>query len=299
MNGYDLSRAFFDWASKNPEKNKPAVGVLFFWIIEKANRQHWENKIILPSSEGIHMIGVRSYPTFIKALEILEKCGFISFLERSKNQFTTNIIALKSVESVKKEEIVEKPIPPKTTFPSYEEFQEYAEKMAKETNLSLDLKKLELKYSSWKQNNWHNGHDKKIVNWKTTLNNTLPYLQQEAVTKKKETVYAAPKKMGEISENAFLNIVKENQVLFSVEDSKEFDRHYHQITQKNDFPTIVDTHKSELEKITEKAYQWYCEKRAGKDDALITVFLKGCQQEKEQLFKFYAVKKYFMNLQCF
>lgn len=293
MNGYDLSRVFFDWASKNPEKNKPAVGILFFWIIEKANRQHWENKIVLPSSEGIHMIGVRSYPTFIKALEVLEKSGFISFLERSKNQFTTNIISLNNCSIVKKEE------KSKSIYPSYEEFEKHAQKMAKEMNLTLDLKKLGLKYSSWKDNNWHNGHDKKIVNWKTTLNNTLPYLQNEVISKKKEMMYVAPKKPGEISENAFLNIIKSNKVLFSVEDTYEFDRHYDQITQKNDFSTVITTYKNELEKITEKAYQWYCEKRAGKDISLITLLLKGCQKEKEQLYKFYAAKKYLINAQYF
>lgn len=291
MNGYDLSRAFFDWASKNPEKNKPSVGILYFWIIEKANRQHWENKIMLPSGEGIHMIGVRSYSTFIKALEILENQGFISFLERSKNQFTSNIICLNNCSNVKKEEVQEKP---KSVYPSYEEFVQYAQEKAKELQIKLDMKKLELKYSSWKSNNWHTGHDKKIVNWKLTLSNTLPYLQEETA-KKKENVYVPAKKVGEISETAFLTIVEGNKVLFSVEESQEFDRHYARFEEKNDFMKVVNHYKNELEKITEKAFQWYCEKRAGKDTLLIDIFLKGCQKEKEQLYKFYAAKKYLLT----
>lgn len=43
----------------------------------------------------------------------------------------------------------------------------------------LDLKALELKYNSWVENGWKDGNQKKIVNWKSKLLNTIPYLPKK------------------------------------------------------------------------------------------------------------------------
>ena len=59
------------------------------------------------------------------------------------------------------------------TIPEYKEFKEYA--LTKKQ--SLDLDSLKLKYDSWKENNWRDGNNKKIVNWKSKLLNTIPYLK--------------------------------------------------------------------------------------------------------------------------
>tara|TARA_R100001244_G_scaffold78349_1_gene61871 strand:+ start:297 stop:932 length:636 start_codon:yes stop_codon:yes gene_type:complete len=40
-----------------------------------------------------------------------------------------------------------------------------------------------LKYQSWKANEWKDGNDKKITNWKTKILNTIPYLKEEEVAK--------------------------------------------------------------------------------------------------------------------
>lgn len=58
-------------------------------------------------------------------------------------------------------------------IPEFEEFLNYA--LEKKPKVSqIDLK---LKYDSWIANNWKNGNDKKITNWKTALLNTLPYIK--------------------------------------------------------------------------------------------------------------------------
>lgn len=41
---------------------------------------------------------------------------------------------------------------------------------------NVDLKAVELKYKSWVENNWNDGNGKKIINWKSKLLNTLPYI---------------------------------------------------------------------------------------------------------------------------
>ena len=63
----------------------------------------------------------------------------------------------------------------KPTYPSWDEFREYA--LTKADNISNEA--LKLKYDAWVENNWKDGKDKKIKNWKTKLLNTIPYLKNE------------------------------------------------------------------------------------------------------------------------
>lgn len=62
----------------------------------------------------------------------------------------------------------------KYTIPDFEEFKNYALK----NEPSINVKELKLKYESWKINGWKNGNNKKIKNWKSTLLNTLPYINK-------------------------------------------------------------------------------------------------------------------------
>lgn len=59
-------------------------------------------------------------------------------------------------------------------IPAFDDFLKYA--IEKKPNVSqTDLK---FKYDSWIANDWKNGNDKKITNWKTALLNTLPYIKE-------------------------------------------------------------------------------------------------------------------------
>lgn len=89
-----------------------------------------------------------------------------------------------------KEEVKEQgKVKEKKNLPSLSEFLNYAKDKAYEKNLSLDETKVELKYESWIENKWRTGKDKKINNWKSTLLNTLPYLQKEKSCAKKQKDY--------------------------------------------------------------------------------------------------------------
>lgn len=94
MNGYQLSRAWFDWAFENPEKIKPNHAALYFYCIEACNRLGWKEKFGLPTSIAKDAIGIKSYNTYINTLRDLEEWGFIKMIEWSKNQHSSNIIAL-------------------------------------------------------------------------------------------------------------------------------------------------------------------------------------------------------------
>jgi len=94
MNGYELSRKWFDFAFENPEKIKPSHTALYFFIIEHSNRLGWKKKFGLPTTMAKDAIGIRSYNTYINTLNDLVDFGFIELIEKSKNQYSSNIVAL-------------------------------------------------------------------------------------------------------------------------------------------------------------------------------------------------------------
>ena len=62
----------------------------------------------------------------------------------------------------------------KNEIPTEVKFLEYAKDNTPDFLLIQDA--LKLKYRSWVENNWRDGKDKAITNWKTKLLNTIPYL---------------------------------------------------------------------------------------------------------------------------
>lgn len=80
-------------------------------------------------------------------------------------------------EKEKKEEV--------QLIPAFSDFEIYA--LIKEPR--LNIQSLKLKYESWIANDWKDGNDKKIKNWKSKLLNTIPYLKlDEDKSKPKQKV---------------------------------------------------------------------------------------------------------------
>ena len=98
MNGYELSRFWFDWCFENPEKIKPNHTALYFFCVEHCNRLGWKHKFGLPTTMAKEAIGIRSYNTYIQTMNDLVDWGFIEMIERSKNQYSSNIIALSNFD---------------------------------------------------------------------------------------------------------------------------------------------------------------------------------------------------------
>jgi hypothetical protein len=94
LNGYDLSRKWFDWCFENPEMIKPTHTALYFFIIEHCNRLGWKQKFGLPTTMAKEALGIASYNTYINTLNDLVEFGFIKVIEKSKNQYSSNIVAL-------------------------------------------------------------------------------------------------------------------------------------------------------------------------------------------------------------
>ena len=94
MNVYDLSRDFWDFAFENPDKIKPNHCAVYFFSIEHCNRLGWKKKFGFPTTMVMDAIGIKSYNTYISTLNDLVDFGFIEMIEKSKNQYSANIIAI-------------------------------------------------------------------------------------------------------------------------------------------------------------------------------------------------------------
>jgi hypothetical protein len=94
MNTYVMSRRFWDWSYANPRLVKPIHSAIYFFAIDHCNRIGWKREYGFPTVMTMEAIGVHSYNTYKKGLEDLVDWGFIKMIERSKNQYSSNIIAL-------------------------------------------------------------------------------------------------------------------------------------------------------------------------------------------------------------
>jgi hypothetical protein len=98
MNSYDLSRKFTDFSFENPSKIKPNHYALYFFAIEHCNRLGWKQEFGLPTTMTMEAIGIRSYNTYINTFSDLVEFGFFKLIEKSKNQYSSNIIELSNFD---------------------------------------------------------------------------------------------------------------------------------------------------------------------------------------------------------
>lgn len=94
MDYFLLMRTFWDFAFENPDKIKPNHCALYSFMVEHCNRLGWKQKFGLPTTMAKDAIGIRSYNTYIQTLNDLVDFGFVEMLEKSKNQYSSNIVAL-------------------------------------------------------------------------------------------------------------------------------------------------------------------------------------------------------------
>lgn len=87
-------RNWFNWCFDNPDIINPNHTALYMFCIEHNNRMGWKTKYGLPTTMAMEAIGIKSYNTYKKTLDDLIKFGFIKLIESSKNQYSSNIIAL-------------------------------------------------------------------------------------------------------------------------------------------------------------------------------------------------------------
>jgi hypothetical protein len=91
--GYDLSKAWWNFAYEHPDV-KPVHSALYFYIVDLWNRLGQKDDFNIPTTHTMEALGVSNYKTYSTALQMIHQWGFISFIEKSSNQYTSNKIAL-------------------------------------------------------------------------------------------------------------------------------------------------------------------------------------------------------------
>ena len=94
LNSYDLSRNFWNWAFDNPEKISPNHAAIYFFSVEHCNRLGWKEKFGLPSQMVMDAIGIKKHSTYIRYFNDLVEYKFFDLIQKSKNQYSSNIISL-------------------------------------------------------------------------------------------------------------------------------------------------------------------------------------------------------------
>lgn len=95
MTSYELSRNFWDFSFENTGKIKPIHVAIYFFAIEHCNRLGWKRNFGLPTSMVLEAISVKSYSVYKSAFDDLVEFDFFEVVQYSKNQYSSNIIALK------------------------------------------------------------------------------------------------------------------------------------------------------------------------------------------------------------
>jgi len=96
MNGYELSRNWFDFCFENPEKINPNHTAIYFFAIEHCNRLGWKKKFGFPSQMTMDALGIKKHQTYIKYFNDLVDWSFFDLIQKSRNQYSANIISLMS-----------------------------------------------------------------------------------------------------------------------------------------------------------------------------------------------------------
>lgn len=94
MNGYELSRRWFDFCLENTDKIAPIHTALYFFCVELCNKLGWKKTFGLPTQMAMAAIGVKNWKTYSKAYNDLVEWKFIKEVQKSKNQYSATTIAI-------------------------------------------------------------------------------------------------------------------------------------------------------------------------------------------------------------
>lgn len=94
MNGYNLTRSWYDYKFENVGKVKAIHSDMYFYIIDLWNRLGQKSNFGLPTSVTMEALGINSYNTYKKVLQDLIDFKFIKLISDSKNQHSSKVIAL-------------------------------------------------------------------------------------------------------------------------------------------------------------------------------------------------------------
>ena len=108
MNGYKLTRNWFDYKFENPSKVRAIHTDFYIYLVDQWNRLGKKDEFGLPTSYTMECLGIGSYNTYKKTLSDLVNFGFVKIVKDSKNQHISKIIALSKYDEAI-DEAIDKP----------------------------------------------------------------------------------------------------------------------------------------------------------------------------------------------
>lgn len=98
MNGYDLTRGWYNYKFSNPDKVRHIHSDMYFYLVDKWNRLGQSDKFGLPTEVTMQALTIGSYNTYKKCLQDLIDFGFVILVKESKNQHQAKVIALSKID---------------------------------------------------------------------------------------------------------------------------------------------------------------------------------------------------------
>jgi hypothetical protein len=99
MNGYQLTRQWFEWRFNNPGKLSAGHAELYFYIVDRWNYFGQKAEFGLPRLHTMEVLSIGSRNTYKKLFGDLIEHGFIKLIRESCNQYHhSSIIALSKFE---------------------------------------------------------------------------------------------------------------------------------------------------------------------------------------------------------
>jgi DNA-binding transcriptional regulator YhcF (GntR family) len=95
---FKIMRSFWDFCFSNPDKINTNHIAIFCFIVEHCNRLGWKEKFGLPTMMACEAVGIKSVNTYSKAFNELVDMGLIKLIQKSKNQWSANVIAISIID---------------------------------------------------------------------------------------------------------------------------------------------------------------------------------------------------------
>lgn len=94
MNGYDLTRAWFEFCFSNPRKVRPIHHAIIHWAFQKCNELGWPEEFQFPTDEACEVLGIQKPHTFRDALKELIEFGAIRMVQESTGRYVARWVSL-------------------------------------------------------------------------------------------------------------------------------------------------------------------------------------------------------------
>ena len=93
MDGYSLTRAWFDFAFAHTEC-KAVHTAMYLLIVNLNNKLLWKKEFGLPSEYCMEGLSIKNRRTYTNTLNDLVRWGFVEIIQESKNQHQSRVISL-------------------------------------------------------------------------------------------------------------------------------------------------------------------------------------------------------------